>query len=120
LNVESQLQAGNSRSSSVKRLEVGTRASGSVGNFIPNNDSSKRRQLIERWFSYIVSSVGTNKYLVWFDNGEEKECASSLLKKERVTASVPPDILIPARQADENALAIDVVDENVELENQVE
>jgi len=75
-NVESQLQARNSRGSSVKRLEVGTRVSGSVRNFIPNDDNSERRWLRERWFGYIVSAVGTNKYLVRFDNGEEKECAS--------------------------------------------
>jgi hypothetical protein len=120
LNFESQLQAGNSRSSSVKRLEVGAQVSGSVGNFIPNDDNSKRRRLRERWFGYIVSTVGTNKYLVWFDNVEEKECASSLLKKESLTASAPPDIPIPARPEDENALAIDDAVENVELENQEE
>ena len=55
-----------------------------------------------------------------FDNKEEKDCASSLLKKERLTVSVPPDIFIPARPADENALAIEDAVENVELENQEE
>jgi len=111
---------GNSRSSSVKRLEVGPRVSGLVGNFIPNNDNSKRRQLRERWFGYIISAGGTNKYLVQFDNGEEKECALSLLKKERLTASVPPVIHVAARPADENAPAIEDVVENKELENQEE
>ncbi|MFO0446461.1 MAG: hypothetical protein ACK51L_02220 [bacterium] len=113
-----QLQAGGSSSSGVKRLEVGTRVSGSVGNFIPNHDNSKRRRLRERWFGYIISAVGTNKYLVRFDNGEEKECASSLLKKERLNASVPPDIPITATQPDQ--YAPEDVTENVDAENQEE
>ncbi len=37
-----------------------------------------------------------------FDNGEEKKCASLLLKKERMAASMPPDIPIPVGQMDDN------------------
>jgi hypothetical protein len=50
--------------------------------------------LRERCFGYIISAVGTNKYLVQFDKGH----ASSLLKKERMAASAPLVILIPVGQ----------------------
>ena len=60
----------------------------------------------------LAPAIGTNKYLVRFDNGEEKECASSLLKKERSNASLPPDMPINATPAaNENA-----AEDNVEAE----
>ena len=43
-----------------------------------------------------------------------------MLKKGRLTASVPPVIHVAARPADENAPAIEDVVENKELENQEE
>ena len=67
------------RTTAVKRLEIGSRVSGAVGEFITNHDGSKRRRLRERWFGHILSAVGTGKYLVRFDNGQEKECSSQVL-----------------------------------------
>jgi hypothetical protein len=67
------------RAIGVKRLETGSRVSGAVGEFITNHDGSKRRRLRERWFGHIISAVGPGKYLVHFDNGQEKEYSSQVL-----------------------------------------
>ncbi len=39
--------------------------------------------------------MARKKYLVRFDNGEERELPSAVLKVEQATASIPPDIPIP-------------------------
>jgi hypothetical protein len=39
--------------------------------------------------------LARKKYLVRFDNGEERELPSAVLKVEQATASIPPDIPIP-------------------------
>ena len=84
------------RTTAVKRLAVNTRVSGAVGEFIPNTDGSKRRRCRERWYGHIICAIGSNKYQVRFDNGEVKECPSSILKVERRNASVPPDVPLPS------------------------
>jgi hypothetical protein len=50
-----------------------------------------------RWqclFGHIIRAVGGKKYLVRFDNGEEKKCSLNILKVEHITASLSTDIPI--------------------------
>jgi hypothetical protein len=110
------------RTTAVKRLEIGSRVSGAVGEFITNHDGSKRRRLRERWFGHILSAVGTGKYLVRFDNGQEKECSSQVLRKEARAAALPPDVPVPQnpntiRQRIEEDTNVDI---DVNIENQDE
>jgi len=49
-------------------------------------------------FGDIVQAVGEKQYLVRFDNGEERELPSAVLKAERMVASLPPDAVIPVAQ----------------------
>ncbi len=77
---------------SQKRLIPDQRVSGAVGNYIPG--PTKRRHQ-ERLFGYIVHYIGENRYLVRFDNGEEKELPSAVLKVESIVAALPPDALLP-------------------------
>ena len=67
---------GSRHTASQKRLIPDQRVSGAVGNYIPG--PTKRRRW-ERLFGYVVLSVGENRYLVRFDNGEEKELPSAVL-----------------------------------------
>jgi hypothetical protein len=75
-----------------KRLSPNQRVSGAVGEFVQGPSKRRRRQ---RWFGHIITAVGEKKYLVRFDNGEERELPSAVLKVEQATASIPPDIPIP-------------------------
>ncbi len=45
-----------------------------------------------------MRAVGEKRYLVRFDNGDEKELPSAVLKVESLTASIPPDIPLPVAQ----------------------
>jgi hypothetical protein len=56
---------------------------------------AKRRRR-QRLFGHIIQAVGERRYLVRFNNGEEKECASNILKVESALASLPPDMPMPA------------------------
>jgi hypothetical protein len=42
--------------------------------------------------------VGEKKYLVRFENGEERELPSAVLKVGQAAASIPPDIPIPTAE----------------------
>jgi hypothetical protein len=75
------------RRASQKRLAPNQRVSGSVGEFIEGPSKRCRRQ---RWFGHIIRAVGERKYLVRFDNGEERELPSAVLKVEHIVASTPP------------------------------
>ncbi len=44
--------------------------------------------------------------MVHFDNGEERECASNVLKVESSLASIPPDIPLPVREPIRGVIAI--------------
>jgi hypothetical protein len=83
------------QASGQKGLNPNQRVSGAVGEFIPGPSKRCRR---ERWFGHVITAVGEKKYLVWFDNGEEREFASAVLKVEHATASLPPDIPIPTAE----------------------
>ncbi len=95
-------QGGNRRTAPQKRLAVNQRVSGAVGEFY-EDPSAKRRQR-QRWFGHVVRAVGEKRYLVRFDNGEEKELASSVLKVESMVASIPPDVLPPSLATSEKKL----------------
>ncbi len=57
------------------------------------------------------------RYLICFDNGEEKELPLAVLKVEHMVASLPPDILIPTPQnAQEEAMLENAVDELIDAE----
>jgi hypothetical protein len=83
------------RAGGQKRLCPNQRVSGSVGEFIEGPSKRRRRQ---RLFGHVVRAVGGKKYLVRFDNGEEKECPSNILKVESIVTSLPPDVQIPIAQ----------------------
>ncbi len=54
-----------------KRLTPHQRVSGAVGDFIEGGHSKRRRR--ERWFGHVIQAVGERRYMVRFDNGQEKE-----------------------------------------------
>jgi hypothetical protein len=83
------------RAGGQKRLCPNQRVSGSVGEFIEGPSKRRRRQ---RLFGHVIRAVGGKKYLVRFDNGEEKECPSNILKVESIVTSLPPDVQIPIAQ----------------------
>jgi hypothetical protein len=83
------------RAGGQKRLCPNQRVSGSVGEFIEGPSKRRRRQ---RLFGRVIRAVGEKKYLVRFDNGEEKECPSNILKVESIVTSLPPDEQIPIAQ----------------------
>jgi hypothetical protein len=83
------------QTSGQKLLSPNQRISGAVGEFIEGPSKRRRRQ---RWFGHVITAVGEKKYLVRFDNGEERELPSAVLKVEQATASIPPDILIPTAE----------------------
>jgi hypothetical protein len=104
------------RTTRQKRLISNQRVSGAVGDYVPGPTKRQRRQ---RLFGNIVQSV-ENCYLVRFDNGEEKELPSSVLKVENIIAALPPDALLPVPQGIqeermlEDAIAEDLPEDNEE------
>jgi hypothetical protein len=102
------------RITSQKRLAPNQRVSGAVGDFIPGPSKRRRRRQL---FGHVIRAVGERCYLVGFDDGQEKECSSNILKVESVSASLLPDIPVPARDvlrdvsaAEEAAGTLDVLD----------
>lgn len=81
------------RATANKRLHANQRVSGALGDYM-EGPTKRRRRL--RLFGTIVSAVGERKYLVRFDDGTEKECPSAILRVEKVVASLPPDMPLPA------------------------
>ncbi len=65
---------------------------------------------------HIVTAVGEKRYLVRFDDGQEKECSSNSLKVERMHEALPPDVVPPPpskfpEQRESNLLAEEVEDQ---------
>jgi hypothetical protein len=79
-----------------KCLITNQHTSGAAGDYIPGQT---KRQHQQRLFDNMVWSIGENCYLVSFDNGEEKELSSSVLKIENIIAALPPDALLPVPQS---------------------
>jgi hypothetical protein len=74
----------------------------------------------QRLFGHIISAVGEKKYLVRFDNGNEKECSSALiralLRVEKSHASLPPDV--PVHVPENIQHRVDVADVEEEVADQ--
>ncbi len=99
------------RAAGQKRLCPNQRVSGSVGEFIEGPSKRCRRQCL---FGHVIRAVGEKKYLVRFDNWEEKECSSNILKVESMAASLPPDVPLPVPQNVREEAMLDAVIGEVE------
>jgi hypothetical protein len=87
----------------VANLNVGCRVEGNYGPFVPNvcnpDGSQVKRRRRERLQGTIVESRGEKRWLIRFDNGEEKECPSLGLKLlhdpryGRTMAAVAPSLV---------------------------
>jgi hypothetical protein len=78
---------------SQKHLAPNQRVSGVIGDCI---EGPAKRFHQQHFFGHIIQAVGERCYLVHFDDGEEKECASNVLKVESALVSLPPDMPLPA------------------------
>jgi hypothetical protein len=81
------------RTTSQKCLTCNQRVSGAVGDFISGPSKRCRRH---RLFGNMIRAIGERHYLVRFDDGQEKECSSNILKVETLSSSLHPDIPLPA------------------------
>jgi hypothetical protein len=97
--------------------------SGAYGDFIEGPTKRQRRQQL---YGQIVCAVGEKKYLVRFDNGVEKECASNTLRVESMNKALPPDMPLAnpvtreeQRQVEKNDDALGD-QEDAELEEELE
>ena len=106
---------GGRQSAPQKCLASNQRVSGAVGNFIEGPSKQRRR---ERWFGHVLRAVGEKKYLIRFDNGEEKELPSAVLKVEQhMIASLPSDVPLPnSVNAQEEAILENAVDKVADTE----
>jgi hypothetical protein len=105
------------RAASQKRLAPNQRVSGAVGEFIEGPSKRRRRQ---RLFGHVIQAVGERRYLVRFDNGEEKECASNVLKVESALSSLPPDMPLPAPESVRVTRAYEEADGDAEIQDNSE
>jgi hypothetical protein len=100
------------RTASQKRLAPNQRVSGAVGDFVEGGPT--KRHWRERWFGHVLQAVGERRYLVRFDNGQEKELPSNVLKVESAAASIPPDMPLPDRQHIRDVWAIIEANANIQ------
>ena len=88
-----------------KRITAGARVSGSHGQLQANPNAAIRRRVKERLYGTVVSATESNKYIVKFDNGLEKECTSRSLKLERATTALPVADVVDEMSAASTAAA---------------
>ena len=62
-----------------------------------------------RKFGNVVRAEGERSYLVRFDDGSEKVCASGALRVESIHASLPPDVIPVAPTTSVEAMQVDEV-----------
>jgi hypothetical protein len=55
----------------------------------------------------VLRAIGEKCYLVRFDDGQEKECSSNILKVESSSASLPPDMPLPVREVTRDMSAVE-------------
>jgi len=79
------------KATSNKRLHNNQRVLGAV-----EGPTKHRHQ--QRLYGNVVRAVGECRYLVQFDNGLKKECASAMLRVERPHTSLTPDLPLPTSQ----------------------
>ena len=60
-----------------------------------------------RRFGNVVRAEGEGVYLVRFDDGSEKVCASGALRVESIHASLPPDVIPAAPSTGHEAMQVD-------------
>jgi len=100
----------------VKRLQIGTRVSGAIGEFIENDASdapgTKKRRRRARVIGTIIESIGPNRYRLRVDGSDQIiEAPSCQLRVESNISTLPPDIPVAT------TIRQDITDE-FELENQ--
>jgi len=66
-------------------------------------------------FGHVVRAVGERRYLVHFDDGQERECPSNVLKVESASASIPPDMPLPIREVIQNVSVVEDAAGNPDL-----
>ncbi len=81
------------RTASQKHLACNRRVSSAVGDFISGQSKCRCHQ---RLFGNMIRAMGERCYLVHFDDGQETECSTKILKVESLSASFPLDIPVPA------------------------
>ena len=100
------------RTESQKPLAPNQRVSSACGEFVPGPSKRRRRQ---RLFGHIVKAVGERRYLVHFDDGQERECPSNVLKVESASTSIPPDMPLPIREVIQNVSVVEDAAGNPDL-----
>jgi hypothetical protein len=58
-------------------------------------------------FDNVIRAVGERCYLVHFDDGQERECASNILKVESSSASIPLDMPLPTREVVQSVTTVE-------------
>ena len=99
------MQGGTNSNRAEKRITSGARVSGSHGQLRQNPNPAIRRRVKERLYGTVVSATESNKYIVKFDNGLEKECTSRSLKLERSTTALPVSEVVDEMSAASTAAA---------------
>jgi hypothetical protein len=99
------------RTASQKRLAANQRVSGAVGDFVKGGPAKRRQR--QRWSGHVIHAVGERRYLIRFDNGQEKELPSNVLKVESAAASIPPDMPLPDQ---ENIRRVSVVQDEIDVQ----
>jgi hypothetical protein len=55
----------------------------------------------------VLRAIGEKCYLVRFDDGQEKECSSNILKVESSSANLSPDMLLPVHEVTRDMSAVE-------------
>jgi hypothetical protein len=92
------------QTTSQKHHAPNQRVSSAVGDFIPGPSKCRCPQWL---FGHVIRAKGEKCYLVCFDDGQEKECSSNILKVESLSASLPPDMLLPVREVTWDVSAVE-------------
>ena len=97
----------------VKRLQIGTRVSGAIGEFIENDASdTKKRRKRQRVVGTIVEAVDHNRYRLKIDGSDKIiEASSCQLRVESAISTVLPDMPVVTGNRQEIA-------DEIEIENQ--
>ena len=112
------------------RIVAGRRVSGCFGDFLPldpswqlTNPNKRPRRSRQRLFGTVLRAVADHRWIVDFDNGLQRECASNTLTVVASAASLPPQgfspqsVLLPLRRGEQQeSYADDHRNEDNELE----
>ena len=98
-----------------KRILVGQRVSGKLGELIDNPRGHGRR-VRQRIYGKVMKTCGHNKYSVKFDDGSVQDVASSALKLEKENAAVPVSEVVEDGKEDNDDVVTDVIEDGQEEE----